>query len=594
MGRRFVDCETELLGPYRQAPPIVCTAIGGALYQGSEEFAGVVMAGDSIVAHNAAFDLGCLLSDRPDSAADIFRAYRQDRVECTMVRQWLLDIAAGCFPQSYDLASLSRRVLERDLAKGEDTWRLRYGELRGIPISAWPREAVDYPLADVRACADLWDAQEIFAERGWLDDQHRQARAHFALRLTSAWGLQPDQRAVDAWERKVRGEYDEAARVLRAAGVLRADGSRDVKAVSARVSAAYGGDPPLTKAGRVKADAETCESAAERDPVLGVYGRFGQISALLSKDLPVLRSAVVHTRYGITENGRSSSQSPNVQNAGRSGGVRECFRPRPGFVFASADYTAGELCTFAQVCLDLFGESELAKVLNAGEDPHLALAAELLGIGYAEAARRLKEGDRVVKDARQFAKIPNFGLPGGLAAKTLVGHAKKKGGMIITEARATEVRDAWFRRWPEARRFFDFVGALTRHDGAKVTHLRSGRVRGGVGFTDACNGFFSGLLADAAKAALFDVVEACYSRPASPLWASRPVNFVHDEIVLEALEDRAADAAEELSRRMVEVAREWIPDVRIAAEPCLSRAWSKDAKAIRVDGRLVPWEPATP
>jgi hypothetical protein len=25
--------------------------------------------------------------------------------------------------------------------KGEDTWRLRYGELRGVPLAQWPAEA---------------------------------------------------------------------------------------------------------------------------------------------------------------------------------------------------------------------------------------------------------------------------------------------------------------------------------------------------------------------------------------------------------------------------------------------------------------------
>jgi len=57
---------------------------------------------------------------------------------------------------------------------------------------------------------------------------------------------------------------------------------------------------------------------------------------------------------------------------------------------------------------------------------------------------------------------------------------------------------------------------------------------------------------------------------------------------------RAAEAAEELSRLMVLGASEWIPDIKMAAEPCLMRVWSKDAKTLRdTHGRLLPWAPPT-
>jgi DNA polymerase I-like protein with 3'-5' exonuclease and polymerase domains len=141
------------------------------------------------------------------------------------------------------------------------------------------------------------------------------------------------------------------------------------------------------------------------------------------------------------------------------------------------------------------------------------------------------------------------------------------------------------------RRYFDYIGKLVEMPGAKITQLRSGRIRGDVGYTDGCNTLFQGLGADAAKSALFDVCRACYADPRSPLWDCRPVNFVHDEIIAEAPEHRAAEAAEELSRIMVATARRWLPDVRITAEPVLARRWSKNAESVRdASGRLIPWD----
>lgn len=58
--------------------------------------------------------------------------------------------------------------------------------------------------------------------------------------------------------------------------------------------------------------------------------------------------------------------------------------------------------------------------------------------------------------------------------------------------------------------------------GSDVTTL-TGRIRGGVGFTQACNTAFSGLAADGAKLAMWDLHHIGF----------RLVAFVHDEIVIE-------------------------------------------------------------
>jgi hypothetical protein len=170
------------------------------------------------------------------------------------------------------------------------------------------------------------------------------------------------------------------------------------------------------------------------------------------------------------------------------------------------------------------------------------------------------------------------------------------------------------------RLYYDHFGRLTLGD-QKFTavQLPTGRVRGGVGFCDGCNTFFQGRAADGIKRAGWYVTKECYLRdpyPAdteyeasgpvlralarlcagipggSPLYGSRPVLFLHDELILEVPEQTAAEAAKRLSDVMIEGMREVVPDVRVGTEYALVRRWYKGAcPAYDATGRLIPWEP---
>lgn len=608
----FFDLETHLITLGCLAPPIVCGALcHGADPDGAylvdrpttcDHIARDLRDGLPFCGHNVAYDFGCVLQERPDLAAKIFRAYRENRVTDTMIRQELIDIAAGCHHGfrdgvrvTYSLGALSARLLDRPMAKGEDTWRLRYRELDGVPIEDWPEAARAYPILDVETTRDVYDVQEAEVPPEWLVDQYAQARAAWALHLTAAWGITTDPVAVAKLERTLSAERETIGRELLGAGLVsrKKDGTikRNVKAVASLVERSYrdqGREVPLTKGEGVSTSADACRESG--DPLLIRYGRLGKIGSLLDKSIPKLKQGTLHTRYGLTANGRSSSQAledgaggDNLQNMPRKGGVRECLVPRPGHVFVIVDYGIGELCCLAQTCLDWFGESALADAINAGLDVHRALGTEIQGCAY----------DEVTKETRQFAKIPNFGFPGGLAPKTLIAHALKQteGKTRITLAQAYELKAAWLRRWPEMNAYFARVNALISN-GGQIEQAVSRRLRGRVGFTDACNTFFSGRLADIAKTALFDVVEACFVPSASPLYGCRTVLFAHDEIVTEAPEEIAAEAAEEQSRLMIAAAKPFLPDVKIEAVPMLARRYSKECEPVRDErGRLVPWSP---
>lgn len=104
--------------------------------------------------------------------------------------------------------------------------------------------------------------------------------------------------------------------------------------------------------------------------------------------------------------------------------LRECFEARPGYVFSSTDYEAGELVTLAEVCNRLVGFSDLGDALVAGKKPHNMLGSSMIGMSYEEYEARSKEP--MCKDARQAAKAGNFGFPGGAGAATLVLQKRKE------------------------------------------------------------------------------------------------------------------------------------------------------------------------
>jgi hypothetical protein len=605
-----LDLETWLIAPGYLAPrPVsICfravdeTTHGPVLYLHSDpqlERELQVVLGEGVVGHNVAFDLGVIAQWYPRLRPLVWRAYAEGRVRDTKLACQLLDVAAGKPLGKYALDDCCSRWLGVQVTgkHGPDVWRLRYRELTDVPISRWPKEAYAYAIEDVRLTAELWCKVRAASQDVNFDSTLAfQTRAAWALHLSSAWGLRTDPAAVAALKARLEVDVDACTAALREHGILRRDGTRDQGLVAKLVEDDYKGrgqSAPKTPTGKAKTDTDALGPCTH--PALVALRESSKARTMLGTFVPVLekgsREPLNPTYTVIRESGRTSCSNPNIQNLPRDGGARECFVARPGYVYACADFHVAELVCLAQVCLRLFSRSNMAEALRSGMDLHLTTASRILGESYEQTVALYKAGDKRAKEARQLAKAMNFGTPGGMAAPKLREYLEGY-GIHLSEGEVKSLRDGWLALYPEMGDYFRHLKGLARAREFTIVHPLTGFVRGGCEYTSGANHYFQHLCAQVAKEALFDVSVECYTQRESALYGSRIVAFVHDEIILEAPEATAPEAADRLATVMQQSARKWIPDLDLHAEGHIMRRWYKSAGPVRGEhGRLVPWEP---
>ncbi len=299
----------------------------------------------------------------------------------------------------------------------------------------------------------------------------------------------------------------------------------------------------------------------------------------------------IHPRFEALSSVERVTSSPDVQYLPRSGGVRECFVPRSGFVFAAASYSMFELHS-AAVALRYVGiTGSLGRALSEGVDPNVRLAASLLEVSYDEAVRRAEGGDTELEHALRLAEAANCAFPLGMCPSRFIDHAIARFRISVTESEARKVQSVWQQTWPEFREYFSWVENVCSVPCPSIRLPGSQRWRGNVSYMSACTAFLQGVAANAVNATGFLIANACYADTRSPLFGCHMVNSANAQFLVEAPEEQAPEAAEELARLMVDGATPFFKGVSLVAAPLLMGRWSAKAKAIRDEhGRLVPWD----
>jgi DNA polymerase I-like protein with 3'-5' exonuclease and polymerase domains len=555
---------------------------------GIEEYLrGILDREQLIVGQNIAYDMGVLAANFPALQPLIWQAYEEDRIRDTMIRAKLLDIRDGVLQYdhvagkkyTYSLDALAQRYLGISLDK--NTWRLEYYKFDGLPLSRWPAGAVDYPLTDSRTTFQLWQKLDYASPDEWL-----QVRGAWALHLATCWGLRIDRDRVA----QLRTTLDEMVEQLKSGSVkqfLKSTGGRSMVAIREVVAEAYsvqGLDIPKTEKGDVSTSEDTLRQSGDED-LIGLAD-YNALIKVRDTFIPKLDTNIVTPSYNsLLITGRTSCYGDiNIQQLPRVGGVRECFIPREGWWYVQVDLPKGELCAFSEVCYNLFGYSIMGDMLKAGKDPHLMIGCILAGISYDEGCQIEKDENHPRYEEifgknglRQFGKIGNFGLLGGMGADSFRIHAREQLGMEVSDELAHRVKSTIHNTFHEQKLYFQHISR--KGDNHSYQQLHSGRVRGGLRYTDGCNTSFQGKIADLAKEATYELQLHHYNclSPYGELYEGRLVAFIHDEWIseYEGSKSMVIDKAKAKVKLLTGVWNRWIPHVPMELKYKIMDRWQK-------------------
>lgn len=406
-----------------------------------------------------------------------------------------------------------------DTDKAASAWRLRYRELDGLPTSQWPRGPWIYALEDSTYARLVWDIQEQRGDKrpeachSTIRSEALQVYSSICLAICTANGFRVDTDQVQRVSKEIRDQLERIEPVMIANGLLRTNGSRNMKVVKERVEALWnqlGRQPLLTDSGDIATNKEVMEILSTYDPPLQLYAEHNKLAKLRDAFLPSLQESRVYSQFDVLkETGRTSSfgsrekkgrkpfyNAVNSQQIPRQVGIRECFLPPyPDMYIDSVDYKALELCSVAQKTYSLLGWSVHRDKINAGYDLHsylgsaIAMLKEPELVGHLQDVRQLDIGyaylrshldyrapdgyenwgrkdseieDRLhlkkrAKHMRNMAKPTGLGYPGGLAEGTMVVFAKTVYKVVLTLQEAAELKELWFAIYPEMVEYFKWV-----------------------------------------------------------------------------------------------------------------------------------------
>ncbi len=639
MNKIAIDFETHLIGNGAVFPQPVCLSA----YDGKETFLFNSDDGRAflkthinsslIIAHNAVFECGVIVTHYPELSEAVFNALDNGLIYCTKINEALWNVQREKALMKLTLADLVLHYFKKDISasKTADAWRLRYSELEDVPISEWPREASQYAIDD-----SIW-AYKLHAIQKDIP-QALALKSAVYLNLMGAQGFAIEQSRVLLLEKEIWEYLTPRYDLLIEAGFCdrMPNGAprKKIKLLKEYVES-LGVDLQYTLKGGTATSSEALAAylTQKDDNILKAFSELSKYEKILTSYISHLKgSEKIYSQYSTTKNtGRTSSSgsklfdSINIQQIPRtveavSYDVRNCFIPRPGFKICSIDYSGLELCSAAHQLYNTLGYSYMREALNSGDKPtdmHSKLAARIKGISYEEFM--LHKSD--YKELRQKAKPINLGFPGGIGYDTMrhlmwkdgiktrfqiLETAKKKTDLyyFLTNLSAPDLRIKRTRKGEYAlvqdelvmlkRSIFDLYPELEEFLKEKHKSFLTGKMkymknefdeweeepmymydiygfkRDWCTYTALCNGFLMQTpSAVGAQKAVNAICRKFYNEP-----DIIPQAFIHDEIVFEVADGRI-DLVEQAANIMIEEMQTTLSSVRIAVEASISDYWQK-------------------
>ncbi len=311
-----------------------------------------------------------------------------------------------------------------------------------------------------------------------------------------------------------------------------------------------------TPGGALSTGSDALERLAGQHPIIEEILAFRVAEKLRStylEPMPRLADAEgrLHTRFNqlATATGRLSSSGPNLQNIpirGPQGArMRACFIAAPGKLLVGADYSQVELRVLAHFSQD----PALIDAFQKDQDIHGRTAALLFD----------KDAGEISPDERRGAKTINFGLIYGMGPQKLARE------LSISVNQAKEFIARYFEKLGALKAFYEELvedamlrGFVTTLAGRRrllpELHSRNQQAQAQAR-RQAVNTVIQGSAADIIKLAMLRV----HADQRLADLDARLILQVHDELLLEAPEAAAQEAAQILGKLMQEVTTLLVP-----------------------------------
>ena len=302
-----------------------------------------------------------------------------------------------------------------------------------------------------------------------------------------------------------------------------------------------------TKSG-YSTDVDVLEKLKKEDPIIEKILEYRQLVKLNSTYVEGLKPYInpktkrIHSFFHqtITATGRISSTEPNLQNIptrfelGKR--VRKAFKPEEGKVYIDADYSQIELRVLAHISKD----EHMINAFKNNEDIHKQAASKVFKTPIEE----------VTKEQRSDAKAVNFGIVYGISD---FGLGEQLG---ISRKKAKKYIEDYLNEYPGIKKFMEDIIEKAKEQGYVETLFNRRRyipelqsknymVRQ-FGTRVAMNTPIQGTAADIMKIAMLKVNKELQKRELK----SKIILQVHDEMMIEALENEKEEVKEILKRAM--------------------------------------------
>ena len=258
----------------------------------------------------------------------------------------------------------------------------------------------------------------------------------------------------------------------------------------------------------------------------------------------------------VTGKKKKETWGINIQQVPRDKEFRECFIPSEGYKFIIADYSQIEL----RLAAELVNIPQMIDAFNKGLDLHSLTASLIYHVGI----------DEVKKPQRQMGKTLNFALLYGMGFRKYKTYSAQSGN-IITLSEAKIAHAGFHRAYPRLREWHRERSAMVE-DGWTYVRTPTGRRRL-LSYDDATMSACANTLIQGAGADILKIAIANLGKHINEKF--RPIATVHDELVFEAVEEKADEYKTILETEMKEAAMTILNKVPVKCDANVAESWAE-------------------